>query len=114
MSATSHGFINGQNASWTIVGDASAHMAAGQYGVIATLGGTIAIPVAKAFVIFAWGNNSGHLEAWSMTISGAGVAGTTGKRYQSDGNSVIFTNGGGASYFPGNSSGTTATGGQYF
>lgn len=44
-----------------------------------------------------------------VTFSG----GATGKRYNADMNSVIFTAGGGASYFPGDVAGTTATGGQY-
>ena len=45
----------------------------------------------------------------SNTYSGS----ATGVRYSVSGNSVIDTNGGGANYFPGNSSGTTATGGVY-
>jgi hypothetical protein len=32
---------------------------------------------------------------------------------RAESNGQIFTNGGGASYFPGNSAGSTATGGQY-
>lgn len=47
--------------------------------------------------------------ATGMTFSGA----ATGKRYDVATNGVINTNGGGASYFPGNVSGTSATGGQY-
>lgn len=44
-----------------------------------------------------------------LTFSGA----ATGPRYQSTTGSVINTGGGGANYFPGNSTGSTATGGQY-
>ncbi|MDD5585613.1 MAG: hypothetical protein PHY92_01480 [Alphaproteobacteria bacterium] len=37
----------------------------------------------------------------------------TGTRYYCAFNGVIFTNGGGVNYFPGNAAGSTATGGQY-
>jgi hypothetical protein len=45
----------------------------------------------------------------NTTFSGS----ATGKRYNVQSNGVIFTGGGGATYFPGNVAGTTATGGQY-
>jgi hypothetical protein len=45
----------------------------------------------------------------NMTFSGS----ATGVRYTVNTNGVIFTNGGGASYLPGNSAGSAATGGQY-
>ena len=38
-------------------------------------------------------------------LASAGVAGTTGKRYEGHQNSVINTNGGGANFFPGNAAG---------
>lgn len=44
------------------------------------------------------------------TFSGTGA---TGIRYYAATNGVIDTNGGGATYLPGNSAGSTATGGQY-
>lgn len=51
-----------------------------------------------------------------LTCSGATftLTGTaTGVRYDVSTNGVIFTSGGGPNFFPGNSAGTTATGGQY-
>lgn len=47
----------------------------------------------------------------NITLSPSGSF--TGPRYSAVGNGVINTNGGGANFFPGNSAGTTATGGQY-
>lgn len=48
------------------------------------------------------------------TTAGATFSGTTtGARYAVSLNGIINTFGGGASYFPGNAVGTTATGGQY-
>lgn len=58
---------------------------------------------------FAQTSNGGIITAASMTYSGS----ATGVRYVSQLNGVINTSGGGASYFPGNSAGSTATGGQY-
>ena len=49
------------------------------------------------------------LTSRNFTFSGSG----TGQRYNASRNGVIDTGGGGASYFPGNSAGATATGAQY-
>lgn len=45
----------------------------------------------------------------AITFSGS----ATGARYRIELNGVCYTNAGGANYFPGNSAGSTATGGQY-
>ncbi|MGH6922224.1 MAG: DUF2793 domain-containing protein [Propylenella sp.] len=50
----------------------------------------------------------------AMVVSGNTFSGSaTGKRYDVSENADIFTNGGGATYLPGNAAGSTATGGQY-
>lgn len=54
----------------------------------------------------------GHFDFAGITIDLSTFA-VTGKRYELNGNSVCWTNGGGASFLPGNAAGTTATGGQY-
>ncbi len=49
-----------------------------------------------------------------VICSGMSFSGTvTGKRYDVTGNGVVDTGAGGANYIPGNSAGTTGTGGQY-
>ena len=58
---------------------------------------------------FAYADTNATIYALAMTYSGT----VTGKRYSSTLNSVINTAGSGANYFPGNSAGTTGTGGQY-
>lgn len=82
-------------------------------GTTAFIFGTISIPnaltVLGRFVEVVGPNYLG----FSATISGAGVAATTGKRYESSLGGIINTSGGGASKFPGDVAGTTATGGQY-
>jgi hypothetical protein len=94
---------------YTISGGAAGHIncVAGEVRVQArtiTLSGTPAFSV--AFIGCSYcsvGIQDGN------TYSGS----ATGVRYSASMNGVIFTNGGGANYFPGNSAGTTATGGQY-
>ncbi|MBX9588440.1 MAG: DUF2793 domain-containing protein [Hyphomonadaceae bacterium] len=96
--------------SYTVTGGASAHMLALWGGQIAVAGKTVTLMGTPAFgTAFALGSRIGRIEANGNTYSGA----ATGARYGSDLNAVIFTNGGGANYFPGNAAGSTATGGQY-
>jgi hypothetical protein len=105
-----HGAQIRMSDNYTIIGNATAHFrpAAGgiisfDTGVICTLTGTPAFSVA-----FAAATINATLDA-SVTFSGA----ATGSRYSSTLNAVINVNGGGANYLPGNSAGSTATGGQY-
>jgi hypothetical protein len=64
------------------------------------------------FTTFATATNLSLIEASGITFTGnPGTA--TGARYSITANSVINTSGGGASYFPGNSAGSSASGGQY-
>jgi len=72
--------------------------------VTVTLSGTPAFSSA-----FADAANVSVIDGGGITFSGS----ATGKRYNADRNAVVDSAGGGASYFPGNSAGTTATGGQY-
>lgn len=78
------GSINCQSATWTASGTATQ-------------------------TAFANANATGLIYAFSNSSSGTFV----GSRYDAGYNGVIRTNGGGASYFPGDSAGSTATGGQY-
>lgn len=57
-------------------------------------------------------NGSGHIDVDGATIALGGFT-VTGPRYDIRGNGVCYTNGGGASFFPGSSAGSTASGGQY-
>jgi hypothetical protein len=72
--------------------------------VTVTLTGTPAFSGA-----YALSNNGGILRFDSGSFSGS----ATGPRYSATMNSVINTGGGGASFLPGDSAGSTATGGQY-
>lgn len=80
----SHGVIYCQGASWTFSGTPNVS-------------------------VFAWAPLGGLIYAFSNSVSGT----CTGQRYNATVNSIITSNGGGASYFPGSTAGSTATGGQY-
>lgn len=93
---------------YSISAAAQYHMIAN--GVIDVSTQTVTITGTPAFSgAYASANRSGTIIAYGMTFSGT----ATGSRYAANGNGVIDTVGGGATYFPGNAVGTTATGGQY-
>lgn len=75
-------------------------------GVTCTLSGTPGF--SSAFALCA---ASAGITAPSTGVTYSG--GATGARYVIATNGTIGTNGGGANFFPGNSAGTTSTGGQY-
>ena len=95
---------------YSIVGGAVAHAVAESGASVLIVGRTITLTGTPAFsTAFAFAEECG-----SITISGDTFSGSaTGPRYVSQINGVINTNGGGANYLPGNSAGSTATGGQY-
>lgn len=102
------GFIRATG-SYAISGAAQAHAVAGG-GYIDIGNVTITITGTPAFsTAFAYAASLGYLSAYGDTFSGS----ATGPRYSVSVNAVIFTGGGGATYFPGNSAGSTATGGIY-
>ncbi|MBE7502611.1 MAG: hypothetical protein HS113_20455 [Verrucomicrobiales bacterium] len=59
--------------------------------------------------VMAWGQGVFDCRNKTITVSGS----ATGKRYDIVTNAVIQTAGAGVNLLPGNSAGTTATGGQY-
>lgn len=59
--------------------------------------------------VFANANLAGVVDLQSVTYTGS----ATGTRYSSTQNGLVLTNGGGATYLPGNAAGSIATQGQY-
>lgn len=96
---------------YTISGGSTAHAEVVEGGALATGGRTVTITGTPAFsVAFLYMRNCGMAVMNSMTFSGS----ATGSRFSINLNSSCFTNGSvEASYLPGNSAGTKATGGQY-
>ena len=98
------------SSNYTVSGSAPTHYGANAgtinigSAITVTLSGTPAFATA-----FALATNLGNLQLAGITFSGS----ATGVRYSAVANSLIQTSGGGASYLPGNSAGSTATGGQY-
>lgn len=109
--AKNGGYISNAGASYNVTGAAKGHFSALRNGVIDIVGAlTVTVSGTPAMsVAFAQATEGGGLNATSVTFSGS----ATGVRYSATLNGVIQTGGGGASYFPGNSAGSTATGGQY-
>jgi hypothetical protein len=105
---------NGSNVylatNYTISGGAASHIQSQIGGYIQSVGRTVTLSGTPNFgTAFALAQLGSTILNWSNTFSGS----ATGKRYSAVTNGLITTNGGGANYFPGNSAGTTATGGQY-
>jgi hypothetical protein len=94
---------------YSITGGATAHINM-VGGVCAVQNRTVTITGTPAFsTAFAVVARTGLLNINGNTFSGS----ATGVYYSVLLNGVIFTNGGGATYLPGNSGGSSATGGQY-
>lgn len=99
---------------YTISGGANAHYQAQNGGLIQISGSglTATLTGTPAFANgFAVGQELGDISVGHSALTFSG--GATGARYSAILNGVINTSGGGATFFPGNSGGTTATGGQY-
>ncbi|MBX3491408.1 MAG: DUF2793 domain-containing protein [Parvibaculum sp.] len=94
---------------YSILGGAGGHWATARQGIIRAQNITITLTGTPAITLFADARYLGMMMVNGTTFTG----GATGTRYRVDGNSVINTNGGGASYLPGSSAGMEATGGQY-
>jgi hypothetical protein len=96
--------------SYGVSGSAQVHALAN--GAVQLDGATITFSNTPAFSLaFAYANLAASIRAVSMTFTNGGTV--TGSRYFAGGNAAIFVNGAGASYLPGNSAGSTSTGGQY-
>ncbi len=93
---------------YAIVGAASRHWWVRNGGVVITDFRTITITGTPAFTSFAL-CQQGTILCGVMTFTGS----ATGSRYAVQVNGVVNTSGGSATYLPGNSAGTAATGGQY-
>lgn len=102
------------NGSYSITGGAINHYHAISQGAISALSGNSIVATLSgtpAFTIFATALTSALIYTQLADISFSG--GATGSRYNSTLLSNIYTQGGGASFFPGDSAGTTGTSGIY-
>lgn len=98
------------NANCTVSGGAGCLFNAGTNGFIVADTKTFTFTGTPAFsVIVAQAVQCAQLSFTNCTFTGA----VTGQRYLAGNNGVVFTNGGGATYFPGSSAGAQVTGGQY-
>lgn len=102
------GFLSATG-NYSITGGATGHVEANGIGVLRTQGVTVTLTGTPAFTTFATATRLGIFFATNVTYSGS----ATGVRYSVTENGVIVVNGAGATYFPGDATGATATGGQY-
>jgi len=110
-----HLFANNNSAiivsgNYTISGGTGNHYYATRGSIINdTISPTVTITGTPAFTAFAAADDAGVVAMFNVTFTGS----TTGSRFNLNLNGVIHTLTGSATYFPGNSSGTTNNGGQY-
>lgn len=96
---------------WAITGNCGRHVYVSTNAVVNIVGTAYTISASLTWSLsFVAADTMGNLEANSCT--GLGTA-ATGTRYTQNGLSLIWTGGGGASYFPGNAAGTTANSAVY-
>lgn len=94
---------------YTIAGNAANHAAVGTSGFIDLDGATVTLTGTPAY-----SGSFASASAGNLNFGGASFSGSaTGVRYLASANGAILTNGGGATYFPGSSSGSVTSGGQY-
>lgn len=94
---------------YSISAGAGLHATAAVGGVLRCQSVTVTLTGTPAFTTFIEAFLNGSVIANGNTYSGS----ATGVRYSASLNGAINTQGAGATYFPGDTSGTTATGGQY-
>lgn len=101
--------LSGPDGNYTISAGAARHLWAFWGGLIYISGGMTTLSGTPAFsTAFAVAGERAGIRS-SGTFSGS----ATGKRYEVTLNAVINTGGGGAGYYPGNLTGTAASGGEY-
>ena len=98
---------------YAVSGNSTIHFGGSTRGVFKANARTITFSNSPAFsnAFVHVGIGAGLARVDSMTFTNGGTV--TGQRYNVAANGVIFTNGGGANYLPGNAAGASATGGQY-
>ncbi len=97
---------------YAVSGNANAHIGNQGLSFINVAGRTVTFSNSPVFGgLFAHTAHAGVTWVFSMTFTNGNTV--TGTRYLAEANGVIFTNGGGASYLPGSTGGSAATGGQY-
>ena len=109
--------VNGQgsfiniSAAYTITAGSARHYYASPNGYINMFAQTVTLSGTLNFsTAFAVADRGALLSTNGSTFTGGTI---TGKRYDVQTNAVIYTGGAGASHYPGDSAGSTATGGQY-
>jgi hypothetical protein len=106
MIALSPGAFIQHNVAYTISGGASSHIVAVGGAQVQTAGITVTVAANVTFgSCFVYGTRGGFVNANANTYS-LGAFTVTGTRFIVDEGGIVFTNGGGANYFPGSAAGS--------
>lgn len=97
---------------YTISGSSSMHISCGGQSFARIIGQTITVLNNVTINTFILCNYLGWVAVYQNTFA-LGSYVVTGKRYSAETNGIIMTNGGGATYLPGTTNGSIATGGIY-
>jgi hypothetical protein len=111
MYASRGGVLN-VSSNYTISGGASYHMLTNYQGRIECASFTCTVAANVTITYFAAATYLAFIVGNGMTYS-LGAYAVTGTRYLVTSGAIIYTNSGGASYYPGTVGGSTATNGQY-
>lgn len=110
LASVNGGQIGNSAASYTITGSTNSHILVDSCGTLTVGFLTVTLSGTPGFTQgYALATRGGVSSLPSITFSGS----ATGPRYTATLNGVISVNGAGATYLPGNSSGSTSAGGQY-
>ena len=107
------GSISQSNTAYTVSGGGAFHLIS--QGAGANLSWAAGAITFSAAVTFSSGFACGSLLGFCQVV-GTGFtnpSNVSGPRYAANYNGIVFTNGGGASFLPGSTAGSTTTGGQY-
>lgn len=94
---------------YTVSGDATYHYSVSQTSYLDIRAHTVTFSGSRTFSAFAVAQYMGQVFSIGTTFTGT----VTGQRYNGNGLALIFTNGGGANYFPGNSAGAVSNSAIY-
>jgi hypothetical protein len=104
--------VSGRLGSFRIAGDAAYFAIAGYSAGIDFNSATISLDASVTFTATAYAQYMALVNFQQATFS-LGAYSVTGQRYNSTGNSLISSGGGGANFIPGSTAGTTSAGGTY-
>jgi hypothetical protein len=108
------GIIQAYSTSYTIAGSAPQHAVCNNGATVNLINDAITLTGAPTFsTAFVSASASGEISVYGGTAFSGAVGASTSPRYLVGTDGIIQTNGAGASFFPGNTAGSSGTQGLY-